>query len=66
MKSLDDVVIELARRMYSNYMSGSNQYFSIEGETIICFIYGITPSKLNKKVRKRFRALALENIAYNR
>lgn len=57
MKSLDDVVIEIARRMLTSYLAGSERYQSIEGETIICFIYGITPTKLHKKVNKRFKAL---------
>lgn len=57
MKNLDDVVIELARMAYSNYRAGGMQYYNIEGENIICYIYNITPAKLHKKVKKRFKEL---------
>lgn len=40
MKTYEETVTELAEIMYHRYMSGSNEYYRVNGLEIVCFIYG--------------------------
>ena len=58
MKTKEEAIQYCAKRMFSNYMGGSNEYYIVASD--LTWVY--EDSEFNKKVERRFKQLVDQQV----